>query len=76
MSTAALTVTLYVLRQLIIFSPHNYHACRFIWYLRIRAILSFSLSLSLFLLSLSTENHHPQKPPDGPLCSLAIFAEK
>lgn len=31
MSTAALTVTLYVPCRLIIFSPRNYHPCRFIW---------------------------------------------
>lgn len=47
MRTAALTVTLYVLRQLIIFSPHNYHPCRFIWLFSPHA--SSSSSLSLFL---------------------------
>lgn len=47
MRTAALRVTLYVLRQLIIFSPHNYHPCRFIWFFGPHA--SFSSSLFLFL---------------------------
>lgn len=57
MRTAALTVTLYVLRQLIIFSPHNYHPCRFISLFAPHTSFSSSLPLSFSLKTFILENN-------------------